>query len=127
CAAAAVALFVFSRKGHFDFKKSLAFAAWVMVGAFTGSRLSPLVPPRAFFWILLFTCPLILWIVWEKDLWVAREMKHPHPREVGPFSPSLVIAGLTCGLYDGIWGPGAGTFMMLALLFVARFPLLPAL
>ena len=31
-----------------------------------------IVPDEAFRWILLLTCPLILFLVWKKDLWLER-------------------------------------------------------
>jgi uncharacterized membrane protein YfcA len=42
-------------------------------------------------------------------------------------APAVVLSGLACGFYDGVWGPGSGTFMFLSLLFVAKLPLLPSL
>lgn len=127
--AAAVAFFVYSRGGHFAWRKSAAFAAWVGVGSFLGSRVAPHVPPEVFRWLLAVTCPVILWIVWRKDLWVAREVAHEAAGSAGPglFSPQTVLAGLACGFYDGVWGPGAGTFMFLTLLFLLRLPLFSAL
>ena len=127
--AALVALLVYIRGGHMDWRKSLAFAAWVSLGSFIGSRLSPLLPVAAFKYFLFITCPIILWVVFRKDFWVARELAvHEHStRWTNALSAPLILAGLGCGFYDGIWGPGGGTFMFLSLLFIARLPLFPAL
>lgn len=132
---AAMALLVYLRAGHVDWKRTLAFSAWVGLGSWCGSRVSPLVPLDAFRWILLATCPLILWIVWRKDLWIAREVsvemaEHGSgqaPKPASPASPKLLAAGFCVGFYDGAWGPGGGTFMFLALHFIAGLPLLGAL
>ena len=127
--AAAMALFVYSRKGHTDWKRSLVFALWVALGAFAGSRVSPLIAPAGFRLILVVSCPLILWVVYRKDLWVEREAK-THTRKRGwrsVLETGVVFSGLACGFYDGLWGPGGGTFMFLALVFVGRLPLLTAL
>src|SRR4051812_17697004 len=64
---ALIALLVYLRAGHFDWRKSLVFAAWVGAGAYLGSRTAPFVPVTVFPWLLVATCPLILWIVWRKD------------------------------------------------------------
>jgi uncharacterized membrane protein YfcA len=126
---ALVALLVYLRAGHMDWARSLAFALWIGVGSFLGSRTAPLMPLAVFPWLLALTCPLILWIVWRKDIWVSREAAG-HPAVAAgmpPFEWPIALAGVGCGFYDGIWGPGGGTFMFLALLFVARLPLLTAL
>jgi uncharacterized membrane protein YfcA len=128
--AAAMALFIYIRRGHMDLGRSFVFAIWVALGSLAGSRIAPLVPKAWFSGFLIISCPLILWVVYRKDLWVAREAKtHVSQRAVWKAltEPSVVFSGILCGFYDGIWGPGGGTFMFLALVFVARLPLLTAL
>jgi len=123
--AALVALVVYARHGHVDWRRSVAFMVATGVGSFTGSRLAPLVPASAFPWLLAATCPVILYIVWKKDLWSAREVLPSAPG--AHVFLAVAAAGFGCGVYDGIWGPGAGTFMFLALVFIARLPLLTSL
>ncbi len=126
-AAAFVALLVYIRHGHFDWRRSTSFTVATAVGAVLGSQLTPLLPAYVFPWFLVITCPVILYIVWRKDLWVAHEMaEHSH---IGAswWQPTVLLSGLLCGVYDGMWGPGGGTFMFLSLLFIARMPLLGAL
>lgn len=110
-----------------DWRNSLVFAAAVGLGGFFGSRLAPLLPAWVFPWLLALTCPLILYVVWKKDLWVAREATQPGAGVGRLLDPAVVLSGLAAGIYDGAWGPGSGTFMFLALLFIARLPLLPSL
>ena len=128
---AAVALWVYYRKGHMDVKKSLTFVLWIAVGSFAGTWVAPVLPKWIFTYILMITCPLILWVVWKKDLWVQKELKeHPHSGrfKMGLLAdPKILIPGLACGFYDGVWGPGGGTFMFLSLLFFAGLPLFAAL
>lgn len=122
--AAGVALWVYRRAGHFDFKKSLFFALFVGMGSFIGSRTAILLPLWIFRWFLLISCPLVLWVVWRKDLWLVRQ----RPAEyLGHSRFKIAFAGLACGFYDGVWGPGGGTFMFLALVFVADLPLITGL
>lgn len=122
---ALIALIVYSFKGHMDWKKGATFTFLVGLGSFLGSLVNPLVPPHWFRVFLLFTCPILLWVLWKKDLWVKAESDHletPAPRTAW-----MVALALGCGFYDGIWGPGGGTFMFLSLFFVAQFPLLTSL
>jgi uncharacterized membrane protein YfcA len=124
-AAALVALLVYLARGHFDSSRSFWFALWVGSGSFLGSRVAPLIPPSGFRYFLAATCPLILWVVWRKDLWVSRDETRHKPR--GIYDPILALLGLVCGFYDGVWGPGGGTFMFLSLFFFGKLPLLTAI
>ena len=121
-AAAGVAFAVYLRKGHVDWKSSMLFTACVGAGSFLGSVTAQFVPPGIFPWLLLVTCPLILSLVWKRDLWTARAL-HPGSASLA----AVVLSGLAAGFYDGVWGPGAGTLMFLGLLYFARLPLLTAL
>lgn len=125
-AMAAIALVVYARRGHLNWRLSGAFALMLAIGALIGSRLALLIPLAVFPWLLAIACPVLLYVVWEKDLWLPRDAAHPAaaPR---PLAPSVLLSGLVCGLYDGAFGPGAGTFMFLSLLFFAHLPLLSSL
>lgn len=125
-AMAAIALIVYARGGHLNWRLSGMFALMLGIGALVGSRLALLIPLGAFPWLLVVACPVLLYVVWQNDLWLPRGRGESHemPR---PFAPSVLISGLACGVYDGVFGPGAGTFMFLSLLFFAHLPLLTAL
>lgn len=121
-AAAGIAFLVYLWRGHVDWRSSLLFTATVGAGAFFGSLAAQWVPKNAFPWMLAATCPLILFMVWNNDIWAARAL---HPGKASVIA--VALAGFGAGLYDGIWGPGGGTIMFLGLLYFARLPLLTAL
>lgn len=127
--AAAVALAVYARGSRISWKRGAIFLAGIAAGAFLGSRLSPLVPPSAFVIFLAVTCPVILACVWKRELWIRAAEHVPHDSKRASTEESLrtFASGLACGFYDGVWGPGGGTFMLLSLLFVVRLPLADAL
>lgn len=122
--AALLALLVYTFKGHMDWKRGWIFTLFVALGSFSGSTLAPILPSYLFRWFLFSTCPLLLWILWKKELWIQHEVVHS-PALENSFLTSVL--GFACGFYDGIWGPGGGTFMFLSLFFVAKFPILTAL
>lgn len=140
-AMAGMALVIYSRRGHLDWRLGGMFALMLAVGALAGSRLALLIPLAAFPWLLALACPLLLYVVWQKELWVPKtaglpsdgthsgptRTEVPQPLAPRPFSPAVLISGLVCGVYDGAFGPGAGTFMFLSLLFFAHLPLLASL
>jgi uncharacterized membrane protein YfcA len=119
---ALIAFIVYFRKGHVDWKSSIWFTIAIATGALFGGITAQSMPKSVFPWLLLATCPLILALVWKRDLWTARAL-HPGEASVAP----VIISGIAVGFYDGVWGPGGATLMFLALLFFARLPLLTAL
>ncbi|HLA13879.1 MAG TPA: sulfite exporter TauE/SafE family protein, partial [Gemmatimonadaceae bacterium] len=125
-AMAAMALIVYSRRGHLDWRLGGIFALMLAIGALVGSRMALLIPLNAFPWLLAIACPVLLYVVWQKELWIPKDIG-PSTLAPRPFAPAVLISGLVCGVYDGAFGPGAGTFMFLSLLFFAHLPLLTSL
>lgn len=121
--AALVALLIYRRNGHFQLKQSLYFSLAVGIGAVGGSLVTPYLPPYLFKWFLLVISPLILWILSRREVWVREPVIGPASR----FSVRVLLVGFAAGIYDGMWGPGGGTFMFLGLFLVARLPLLQAI
>lgn len=139
--ASLVALLVYLRGGHVSLRGNLIFALIVGASASLGAFLAPFLPGSVHRWILIVIGPVILWIVYRKDLWIQKEIEldqHEGRPLVRPSGlrpaglmnrQSLLLwgAGFVCGFYDGIAGPGGGTLMFLSLLLVARIPLLNAM
>ncbi len=127
-AASLVALLVYARARKPDWKSIARFAAFAAAGSFLGSRVSPLLPREAFKVLLLITGPLVLFLLWRRELWtrVLHTEEHAHPENL-QITFRVAVAGLLCGFYDGAWGPGGGTLMLLASLLVAKMPLFTAL
>ena len=119
---ALVAFLVYVRQHPFHLKKGLSFLVGISVGAFLGSLVNPLVPKIYFRYLLMACCPLVLWVLWKKSLFIQELQDHP-PR---PLSV-LMGVGVAVGFYDGFFGPGGGTFMLLGLLWGVRLPLFEAL
>ncbi|MFN7685864.1 MAG: sulfite exporter TauE/SafE family protein [Oligoflexia bacterium] len=121
--AAFTALVVYARKGHLDWRGGIAFSVACAVGAFGGSQASPHIPPEFFRYLLAATVPLILGFVFFGNL-LRRKLAHEH---IAPQFGRIITTGLVVGFYDGAWGPGGGTFMLLGLMGVAGMGLLPAI
>lgn len=119
--AAAMALFVYSRRHRLPWREGGWFLVTIMIGGFTGSQLTSLIPAYAFRYLLFALCPMVLWMVWSKERLFA-----DRPAQVAPRS-RFILAGFLVGVYDGFFGPGGGTFMLLALLMLTHLPLMEAL
>lgn len=125
-AAASTALFIYARKGHLQIKGSVPFIIGLAIGTFCGAKLGTHLPARHFTWFLIAALPLLLYFILKRDSLLS--MSAPHHTNRSPQSPLLLIGlGFLCGGYDGVFGPGGGTFMFLALFVFGGFSLLPAL
>ena len=119
---AAVAFWVYLKKQKLRFKKGFAFVLSLGLGSFLGSLAAPHFPKIYFQYFLILTCPVILWFLWNKKIFLQECLEHPSRGHY-----ALIFSGLGVGFYDGFFGPGGGTFMLLALLWGARLPLFEAL
>jgi uncharacterized membrane protein YfcA len=123
-AAASAAFINYARKGHFHFKIALPFFLAICVGALTGSRVAYLIPISYFRFLIIVACPLLLYLILNKKSFLHSPPTSDH---ILISYKKLVIAGLLCGLYDGAFGPGGGTIMLISLITWARLPLMMAL
>jgi uncharacterized membrane protein YfcA len=119
---ALMALIVYARRGHLDWRSGALFTTMIVCGSFLGSLGAPFFSPDIFRFLILAICPVLLVVIWQKDRWLQTQ---PENAEVKAWLVAFV--GLGCGLYDGAFGPGGGTFMLLSLTLVAKLPLLVAL
>ena len=119
--AATMALLVYIRHHPLPWREGLAFLIAITIGSFIGSQVTGLVEQRVFAWMLLCICPMVLWLVWSKEkLFAERPPQASRPSR-------FILAGFLVGVYDGFFGPGGGTFMLLALLSFTHMPLMSAL
>jgi len=113
---------VYARHGKAPWKLTIIFSLTVGLASYLGSLITPFFPLWVFPWLLVITCPIILFIIWKKDWWLdAKTSARSSSITV------LVFSAFLCGFYDGLWGPGGGTFMLLSLVLLAKWPLIDAL
>jgi uncharacterized protein len=117
----ASATIAYAQKGHVDLKKQLPSALMSALGAAGGAALAGLLPGdvlRAFLPLLLIAIALYFAVKPNMgDIDRAQRLT--------PFLFGLVIVPLI-GFYDGLFGPGTGSFFMLAFVSLAGFGLLKA-
>ena len=123
---ALIAFLVYLRKQPLHLKRGLTFLLAIGLGSFLGSRCSPLIPKIYFRYFLIGVCPLVLWFLWNKKIFLHEALEHGC--HFGKKTLGLIVGtGLVVGFYDGFFGPGGGTFMLLALLWTVKLPLFEAL
>ena len=114
-----VSTYRFGRSGNIPWKSAIPCVAMAMIGSAAGARLALLVDADVFKIIMLVIIPFTAYYVLKtKNLDVERE-----PLSPGQTVLRACIAALVIGMYDGFYGPGTGTFLILLLTSFARFTL----
>ena len=107
-------------RAHFiPWKKALPCVIAALIGSNIGARLALLVSDALFKRIMLVILPLTaFYILRTRDLDKSRT-------ELPPLKSTLIATGiaLVIGMYDGFYGPGTGTFLILLLTALAHLRL----
>ena len=110
CVGTAVSAGRFVRGGYVNWRLGLPSAALALVGAHLGTRLQLALDENYLRGLLLVILPLVAVVVLrERSLEGA-----PEPIEAKKQALIVLLAAFLIGGYDGFYGPGAGTFLLLA-------------
>ncbi len=111
----------YARKGHVDLKRQLPTAALAFAGGIAGALLASFVPAT----VLTAAIPFLLVAIALFFALKPNLSDLDSHRRATPFLFSLTVVP-AIGLYDGVFGPGAGSFYMLAFVLLGGFGLLKA-
>jgi uncharacterized protein len=115
------ATFTYARAGHVSLKQQLPMGIASFAAAMIGAFCATLLPQDVFRQILPFVLVLIaLYFVFKPEVSDLDTMERMRP---AVFAFTIVPA---IGFYDGIFGPGTGSFFMLGFVALAGFGLLKA-
>ena len=107
------------RNGFADARLAVPAAAFGFAGSVGGARIALLVPDAVFRIVLIVLLPVVAAAVLRRKSMATTRREMPAGRRW-----ALVAAcSLTCGLYNGFYGPGSGTFTLLAFTAVAGMAL----
>ena len=111
------------RKVKPDIRLTLFMATPALLGSVAGARLASSISKDFFRPFILVLLILVALYTWKKpELGLAENLKYTHRVRL-----SLVaIFGLSIGFYDGIFGPGTGTFLIFLLVGVIGYGFLKA-
>lgn len=111
-----VATMRYSRCGFIHWKELIPAICTALIGSWFGARLALLMDNDIFKILMLVILPLTAIFVLNKR--TLSEYRCPYTNRK---TNSIIAAlALVMGLYDGFYGPGTGTFLMLLLLCVAH-------
>lgn len=114
----------FLKRGDVHPPSAIAGAVGALVGAWVGTRLNLIVPEQILYYVMLAVVPVMaIFLVLKRDF--GQEDRSHELGRLQLMAMALGI-GLVVGGYDGFFGPGAGTFLILAFTGLCRFDLLTA-
>ena len=110
----------FWKQGYIRPKLAALCAVCALIGSTGGANLALLVSDRVFKILLLFILPLTALYVFR-----SKTMENAGKEPLSPAKTYALAAAcaLVIGVYDGFYGPGTGTFLLLLLTGLARMDL----
>lgn len=114
-----IATVQYARKGYIPWKLAVGCVVFAYLGSTMGARLALMIDDYYFKIIMLIVLPLTgAYVLLRKDFLDERE---PYPL-LKTLAMSAAVS-LVIGMYDGFYGPGTGTFLLLFLTGVAHVKL----
>lgn len=114
-----VATMRYSRCGFIHWRELIPAVIVALIGSWIGARLALLVENDIFKVIMLVVLPLTAVFVLNKKTLSKYRSPYPGRKTITIIS----ILALLMGVYDGFYGPGTGTFLMLMLVGIAHVSL----
>ena len=106
----------FIKNGYVDWKLGVPSIVLALIGAHFGTSLQLMIEEKYLQYLLLIVLPVVAFVVLRQ-----REL----PEEKGEIAPKkqmaiVCAASLVVGAYDGFYGPGTGTFLLLIFCNLAK-------
>ena len=121
CMGTTVATAKYALSGYIDWHLGVFCAAASLAGASLGANIALLISESTFRMLMLVILPLTaLYVFRKKDLFSGEDRKELSFRRSVVLSSVIAFA---LGLYDGFYGPGTGTFLILLLTRFAHMDL----
>lgn len=114
----------FLKRGDVHVPSALAGMVGALIGAWFGTRLNLIMPEQMLYYVMLAIVPVMaVFLLMKRDF---GQEDRSDELSRGQLMAMAAGIGLVIGGYDGFFGPGAGTFLMLAFTGLCRFDLLTA-
>ena len=97
------------KNGYVDWKLGIPSIVLALIGSYFGTKLQLMLSEVYLKYLLLIVLPVVAFVV-------LRQRKFPEERgEIDPKKQMAIVwtAALVIGAYDGFYGPGTGTFLLL--------------
>lgn len=118
-----VSSITYYRRLHPDLRTALPTAGAALLAAVGGALLASHIPSAAFRPIILLACVAVLaWTLFKPSMGEITKLRHSGRRHTA----TAVVIGAAIGLYDGVLGPGTGSFLVIALVALLGYAFLDA-
>lgn len=112
----AASTFRYLKKGYVDWPLGIPSVFLAVAGAYLGTTLQLMADERILKYMLLFVLPVAaVFLLRKKSLPETRGELPLWKRRCAVWIPSLLI-----GVYDGFYGPGTGTFLLMSFCMLAK-------
>ena len=114
-----IATFRLAIEGYINFRLAVFAVVFALAGSYTGANISLMISNRLFKILMLFILPLT-------SVFVLRTRNFDNTREPYEFKKTCILSciiAFVIGTYDGFYGPGTGTFLILLLTSIAHLSL----
>lgn len=115
----AIATGQFARRGYIPWRLAVFCVLCALAGSNLGARMALLLEEGIFRIIMLFILPLTAFYVSKSRALIVEK----EPFSTGKTLAVSVLAAFFIGIYDGFYGPGTGTFLILLLTAAAHMNL----
>ncbi len=118
CMGTVVSTAKYAINGYIDYKSAVFCALASLCGSFAGSNLALILSEKTFELIMIAVLPLTaFYVLKNKNL-------DSHNESYGTVKTIFIciIIAFMLGMYDGFYGPGTGTFLLICLTLFARIP-----
>ena len=106
-----------------DLRLTISMALPALIGSVAGARLASHFPTSVFHPLILALLILVGMYTWRKpELGLSERLRYTHATRLW----IVAACGLLIGFYDGLFGPGTGTFLVFLLVIVVGYEFLKA-
>lgn len=108
----------FIKNGLVNFTLAIPAVISAAIGSFIGAQISMRIPERILSIALLVLLPIVAFVVLNKKLFKDNENTEIELNRRTILT--TIISALVIGMYDGLYGPGTGTFLIIAFTVAAK-------
>ncbi len=116
----ALAAYKYAKNKYVDWKQAILCASCALVGSASGVKLALLINDGVFKIVMLVILPLTAVYIMRPKTFSDSDKKPFDEKKTILIS---MLVALVVGVYDGFYGPGAGSFLILAMTGIARMKL----
>ncbi|MGL4791589.1 MAG: TSUP family transporter, partial [Anaerotignaceae bacterium] len=114
----------FLKSGKVHLLSAISAALAALVGSTIGAKINMIIDEEILRYIMIIAVPVIaIFLMMKKDFGSVNRVHKKSKKKIIILS---IIIGFFIGLYDGFFGPGTGTFLILLFTAVVGFDLLTA-